>query len=178
MSASNAQTGICVLGRRTCVVLLLVSVMLLPWRLALAGDPTPQPSPEALASAKELIAVMHLTDQYKVIIRDIIQTLKPSIVQGRPEVDQQYDAIAPTLVDAFQPRLSELSDIMAVIYAKNLSMEDLQALVAFYKTPTGQRLIQKLPTLAGESRVAVSRTVVGEVRQRMIEELRKKGIGL
>ena len=121
---------------------------------------------------------MHLTDQYKVIIRDIIQTLKPSIVQGRPEVDQQYDAIAPTLVDAFQPRLSELSDIMAVIYARNVSIEDLQALVAFYKTPTGQRLIQKLPTLAGESRVAVSRTVVGEVRQRMIEELRKKGIGL
>lgn len=178
MSASNARTVICVLGRLTCVVLLLVSVMLLPWRLALADDPTPQPSPEALAAAKELIGAMHLTDQYKVIVGDIIQTLKPSIVQGRPEVDRQYDAIAPTLVDAFQPRLSELSDIMAVIYARNLSIEDLQALVAFYSTPTGQRLLEKLPTLAGESRVAISRTVVGEVRQRMIEELRKKGIGL
>jgi hypothetical protein len=162
------------LGRPTRAIWLLLWLVLLPARIAMAQEP----APDTLAAAKELIGVMNLTDQYKVIVLDIIKTLKPSIVQGRPEVDGQYDAITPTVVNALQPGLSKLSDAMAIIYARNFSVDDLHALIAFYKTPTGQKLVQKLPTLAGESRLAVSRTIAGEVRQQLMEELRNKGVNL
>ena len=50
------------------------------------------PSPEALAAAKDLIVIIHLDEQLSAVLPGIIKNLKPSIVQGRSEVDRQYDA--------------------------------------------------------------------------------------
>jgi hypothetical protein len=68
------------------------------------------PSPEALAAAKELIVTIHLDEQLSAVLPGIIKNLKPSIVQGRSEVDRQYDALAPLLLEGFKARMSELSD--------------------------------------------------------------------
>jgi len=138
-------------------------------------------SPESLAAAKELIETMHMNDQFRAVIPGILKNLKPIIVQGRSDVDRQYDALAPSLVDAFQARMSELSDAAAIIYARNFSTEDLLALVAFYKTPAGQRLLQKVPTITQETMTAggkFGQSIADDVRQRMIDELRKKGVDL
>jgi hypothetical protein len=139
------------------------------------------PSPEALAAAKELVVTIHLDEQLSAVLPGIIKNLKPSIVQGRSEVDRQYDALAPFLLEGFKARMSELSDAAAIVYARNFSTEDLLALGAFYKTPLGQRLLQKLPTVTQEIMLVggkFGRSVGEEMQKRMIEELRKKGVNL
>jgi uncharacterized protein len=139
------------------------------------------PSPEALAAAKELVVTIHLDEQLSAILPGIIKNLKPSIVQGRSEVDRQYDALAPFMLEGFKERMSELSDAAAIVYARNFSTEDLLALTAFYKTPLGQRLLQKLPTVTQEVMLVggkFGRSVGEEMQKRMIEELRKKGVNL
>ncbi|WP_315761590.1 MULTISPECIES: DUF2059 domain-containing protein [unclassified Bradyrhizobium] len=144
---------------------------------ARAQDPTP----ESLAAAKELIAVMHLKDQFAAVMPIIVKGMKSAIVQGRPEVDRQYDAMTPKLLEAFQSKASEFSDATAMIYARNFSAEDLKVLTAFYKTPAGQRFLQKMPLLAQES-MAVGKqfgqAVGEEMKKRMIEDLRKSGVDL
>lgn len=139
------------------------------------------PSPEALAAAKDVIATMHLDEQLSAILPGIIKNQKPAIVQGRAEVDRQYDALAPLILEGFKARMSELTDAAAIIYARHFSTEDLLALNAFYKTPLGQRLLQKLPTVTQETILAggkFGRSVGEDMEKRMIEELRKKGVNL
>jgi len=86
--------------------------------------------------------------------------------------------LAPILLDGFKARIAELSDAAAIVYARNFSTEDLIALGAFYKTPTGQRLLQKLPTVSQEIMLVggkFGKSVAEDMQSRMVEELRKKG---
>jgi uncharacterized protein len=148
---------------------------------ACAQTAAPTPAPDALAAARDLVETMHLTKQYEAILPSIIKTIKPSIVQGRAEVDRQYDALTPVMLEGFRSRLSEMTDAVVTVYASNFSVEELQALTAFYKSPVGQKMLDKLPAVTQQT-IAVGakfgRSVGEDLRKRMIEELRKKGVDL
>jgi hypothetical protein len=139
------------------------------------------PSADALAAAKDLVETVHLNEQYKAVLPEMMKNLKPSIVQGRPEVDRQYDALVPVMMEAFQARWSEMSEAAAIVYARNFSADDLHALNEFYKTQAGQKLLQKFPAVAQEL-VSVGakfgQSVGRDVQQRLIDELRKRGVNL
>jgi uncharacterized protein len=68
-------------------------------------------------------------------------------------------AAAPKVPDEFWTRFEarmvqdapQLVDSIAVIYARSFSVEDLQALLAFYTSPVGQRLRDLLPSLVTQS---------------------------
>ena len=56
--------------------------------------------------------------------------------------------------------------------------EELREVMAFYRGPTGQKFVQKLPAITQESMLIGQRfgqSIGGEIRARMIEELRKRG---
>ncbi|QPF85000.1 DUF2059 domain-containing protein [Bradyrhizobium genosp. L] len=157
---------------------LLVVVLSLATPLARAQTAAPAPAPDALAAAKELVITMHLVDQFKALMPAILKSLKPAIVQGRSDVDHDYDTLTPVLLDGFQKRFDELSDAMAVIYASNFTADDLHALSDFYKSPVGKKLLEKTPMVTQQSMLAgqkFGQSVAAELRQRIVEELRKKG---
>jgi len=158
-----------------------IGLLSLLFLLAAPPAKAQMPTPEAMAAARELVVTVHLDEQIAAILPGMVKSLKPSIVQGRAEVDREYDAVAPLIVEGFKARMSELSDAAAIIYARHFSTEDLVALNAFYKTPLGQRLLQKLPTVTQETMVAggkFGRSVGEDLEKRMKEELRKKGVNL
>jgi len=75
-------------------------------------------------------------------------------------------------------RSSELVDLIAVVYARNFTAAELQQVSAFYRSPVGQKFLEKMPTITQESMQAGQKwgqTVAGEMRGRIIEELRKRG---
>jgi hypothetical protein len=43
-----------------------------------------QSSPETLAAARELVATIKATDNFRAILPTMLQAMKPAIVQGRP----------------------------------------------------------------------------------------------
>jgi len=52
------------------------------------------------------------------------------------------------------------------------------AIVAFYRGPTGQKFVQKLPLITQESMVIGQRfgqAIAAELRSRIVDELRKRG---
>lgn len=139
------------------------------------------PSPEAIAAAKELLETMHVNDQYNAIMPTIVKTLKPAIVQGRADVERQYDVLAPAIVDAFRERISEMIEAAALVYARNFSIDELHAANDFYKTPVGQRFREKIPAVTAEMIATgqkLGQSIGGDVQKRIIEELRKKGVNL
>ena len=136
------------------------------------------PSPESTAAAKELINTINLADQFKNLMPMIMKNLKPAIVQGRSEVDRDYDAMVPVLLEASQARIGELIEAVAIIYSSNFSAEELRAVIAFYKTPVGQKFLQKQPFMMQQTMTVgqkFGQSVAADMQKRMIEELRKKG---
>jgi hypothetical protein len=66
---------------------------------------------------------------------------------ARSFVDRDYDALTPMLLEGFQARYDELSEAVAIIYANNFAPDDLHGLIAFYKSPAGQKFLQETPVV-------------------------------
>ena len=138
--------------------------------LAAGSAGAQSPSPETLAAARELIVTMRAADYFK--------TIMPTIVQNRPQVERDYDAIMPLMLDSMNARVSEIIDQVAALYARNFTAAELNEVVAFYRGPTGQKFIQKLPLITQESMVIGQRfgqSIAAELRSRIVDELRKRG---
>jgi uncharacterized protein len=136
------------------------------------------PSADAVAAARELVIAMHAADQLKSLLPILMQQLKPAIVQGRPDVERDYDAIMPALLDGLNARSSEFVELVATVYARNFAPAELRQVTAFYRSPIGQKLLEKMPTITQESMVAGQQwgqAVMGDMRNRIIDELRKRG---
>jgi hypothetical protein len=149
------------------------------WTLLSVGWALPQtPSAEALAAAREMFEAAKFGEQYTMMMPMIVQSIKPAIVRGNPLIERDFDVIAPVLAEGFRSRLGEYTEAVVRIYADNFTAAELRELTAFYRGPTGQKLLQKQPSIL-ESSMALGRQFgrrVGEELQgRMIDELRKKG---
>ncbi|HVG52261.1 MAG TPA: DUF2059 domain-containing protein [Xanthobacteraceae bacterium] len=121
---------------------------------------------------------MKSADQFKMLFPMMLQQLKGAIVQGRPEVAKDFDAIQPMMIELVNARAAELIDGMALIYAQNFTAAELRDITAFYRAPTGQKLLEKLPAIAQQSMFIGQKfgeSLMGDLRPRIIEELRKRG---
>jgi uncharacterized protein len=105
--------------------LMIIGVMLL---FSISTAPAQTPSPEALAVARSLISTMKLTDQYKALLPVILLSIKPALVQGRPEIERDYDAMAAQIGDAYAPYYSSMVDSAASLYASNFTVDELREL--------------------------------------------------
>jgi uncharacterized protein len=144
----------------------------------LAAQPAPN---DTLPAARELISVIRATDQIKQMLPTIMQALKPAITQGRPQVERDLETLMPLLLDGMNSRVGELADQMASVYARNFTADEMHQLTTFYRSPVGQRFLEKMPTVMQESMSlgqSFGQRVAGELHDRMIEELRKKGHAL
>ena len=153
---------------------LAVIMVLLAARPAVAQAPPP----DALAAARELVVAAKLTDNLRKVLPGIVQRIKPIIVQGRPAVEKDFDAMIPKMLDIMQARAGEFSEMAALIYARHLSADDLRAMTAFYRTPAGMRILDKLAVITEETGLAGQRlgaAIGAEFAQQAAEELRKRG---
>ena len=141
-------------------------------------QPTLPPPADSLAAARELIQVMKATDQFKALLPIILQGLKPAFVQGRPEMEKDFDAILPAINEVAMRRVNELAEALAVIYASNFTVGEIHDLAAFYRSPTGQKFLTQQPLIARESIIAGQKwaqTLSLELKEAIAAELRKRG---
>jgi hypothetical protein len=69
---------------------------------------------------------------------------------------------------------SALTDLVIPIYDRHYSLAELQALVEFYESPLGRRVVQATPLIAQESMVAGQHW--GQLQaQRVIQRLQARG---
>jgi hypothetical protein len=64
------------------------------------------------------------------------------IVQQNPEISEQTNTAIGKILEEYRGRKSELLDQFARVYAVRFTTQELQDIVAFYETPTGQKLSQ------------------------------------
>ena len=67
--------------------------------------------------------------------------------------------ISGALWDKFlaQVKVEELTALIVPIYKKHLTQEDVDAMITFYATPTGKKLINTMPAIMQESMITGQR---------------------
>ena len=138
-----------------------------------------QPSAAAMASAKELIATTGATTLFSPLIPGVVEQAKLLFLQQNPTIGAQLNEVAAKVRTDLAPRFSEISDQVAKFYATAFTDQELKAIIAFYHTPAGKKLLDEQPKIADASmRFAqewankLSDEVIGKMR----EELQKRGI--
>jgi uncharacterized protein len=155
--------------------LLITASMLV---FSICASPAQTPSPDAMTAARSLVTTMKLSDQYKALLPAILLGLRRTLTQERPEVERDYDAMMPTIVDAYTPYYNAMVDHIATVYASNFTVGELREIEAFYRQPVGQKLLEKAPALAQQSNQVgqdSSRKAADDLRARLTEALRQKG---
>jgi hypothetical protein len=76
--------------------------------------------------------------------------------------------------DMFQAMpFDEMMQAMVPVYQKHLTKGDIDALVAFYSSPTGEKMLREMPALMGESMQAmmpIMQKYMDTMKQRIEEE--------
>ncbi len=156
---------------RPIIVTVLIAAAFFALSPARAQTPPGTPPPaENLAAARELIQLTGATEQFKAVLPTLFQSLKAAVVQNRPEVEKQYDAMVPIFNQKAAQRLDELSNAMAAIYARTFTVDELHDISAFYRSATGRKFIQRQQTIVQQSMALgqqFGREVANDVQREM-----------
>ena len=148
----------------------------------LAGPVHAQPAtPAALAAAKELLELKGAAQMFDPVVIGVIEQTKGAILQTNPQLSKDLNEVGDRLKNEFAPRRNEILDAAAKAYAGRFSEKELKDVVAFYKSPAGQKMLEQEPLVLDETFGFVQQWQgrVGEdVMNRFRIEMKKKGHNL
>ena len=118
--------------------------------LALTGFPaaaqTPkEPSPAALAAAKEILAMKSASAMYANAVPSMVQKTKDVLLQTNLNYQKDLEEVSVIVARTLAGRESEIGDAMAKMYATDFTEQELKDLVTFYKSPLGTKLLAQEP---------------------------------
>lgn len=121
----------------------------------------------------KLFDVMHLRDQMKLVMTQVSEQMKATLRKRNPEITEEeiakLDAQSDEMLKGMP--IDGLLEDMVPVYQKHLSRADVNAMVAFYSSPTGQKILKEMPAIFGEGMQAVQ----PRLRKMMDEAIDKSG---
>lgn len=137
-----------------------------------------KPTPGAIAAAHELIKVTGVATLFDPLIAGVVEQAKNLYLQQNPALAQDLNAIAAKMRADLAPRFPELTDEVAKIYVAHFSEQELKDIIAFYKSPVGNKMLKQQPLVVEKSMKFAQDWAIklsDEVIVTMREELKKKG---
>jgi hypothetical protein len=140
-----------------------------------------QPSAAAIATAKELVATTGAMTLFNPLISGVVEQAKLLYLQQDPSLAKDLNEIAAQMRENLKPRFSELTDQVAKNYATNFTEPELKAILAFYQSPVGKKLLDKQSTVVNQSMTFAqdwANKLSEQVIPKMRDELKKRGHNL
>jgi len=133
-----------------------------------AGSALAQTQSGAGSSEKAVRELLNLTGAGKLGVQ-IAQQLLGSFKKTMPNVP-------PAFWDEFMKEVDTEAMIRLIvpIYAKHFTVDEINGMIAFYRTPLGQKLTRELPSITQES-MAAGQQWGAELGRRVAERLKAKG---
>jgi hypothetical protein len=161
--------------------LALVAALALGWVVIAGAARAQAPSPGALTAAKELVALKGGAVMFDPLIPGVIESAKNQLVPTNPQLSGPLNEVAIQLHKEYAPKRAELLDLIAQAYASRFTEAELKDITAFYKTPSGKKMIAQEPAAIKESLDAAQQWAnqfSDVVLQRFRTEMQKKGYKL
>lgn len=145
-------------------ILTLIASLAFTVASSFAAD-TP-PSDESIRELLQITNAQKVVEGMYPQIEAMIKASMEESLQGRPITDEQRSAIEKLrakLMTTLRSELNwtELEPLYVDIYRRSFTQEEMDGMLAFYKTPAGLAIINKLPIVLQETMTAVQRRLVG-----------------
>jgi hypothetical protein len=140
-----------------------------------------QPSAAAVAMAKEVLAMKGADKLFNPLVLGIVTRIKGTLLQTNLDLSKELDEVANKLARELTPRLGELNQFTANLYARQFTEDELKQIIAFYKSPIGKKVINLEPQILDQSMANADAWAVKmeqEVLDRFRAEMKKKGHNL
>jgi hypothetical protein len=146
--------------------------------LAAVSAQAQTPTAGAVAAARELLAIKGGTAMFEPVIPGVVESTKNSLLPTNPNLSRDLNEISLQLRKEYESKKAELVYEVAIIYAQHFTEQELKELIAFYKTPLGQKMLKEEPVAVDASlkraqdwSIAFSEVVLGRFRT----EMKKRG---
>jgi hypothetical protein len=137
-----------------------------------------QPSPAAVAAAKEIMSIKGAQAMFDPVVRGVVETVKRMVLQTNLALQKDINEVSAQLQREFEPRVSQVMDEMARLYAVKFSDQEMKELLAFYRSPLGRKMVVEEPKVLDQS-MAFGSTwadkLATEVLDRFRGEMKKRG---
>jgi len=164
---------------KRCLVLALVLVT----AATALGQPAAGDASASREEIRNLFDVMHIRDQMKQVMDQVLKQMKAmnheQIKKHDPEVTDEEIARLDDMSDQFlkDVPIDGMLDDMVPVYQKHLTKADVAAMVGFYSSPTGQKILLEMPAMTAEGMQAMQprmKKMMDEVSEKM-EKMAKEG---
>jgi len=140
-----------------------------------------EPTPAAVAVAKELIVLKGSTQLWDAVVPGVIEQVKAVFMQTNPALGKELNDVAAQLRTEYAPRASQLVDQVAQLYARTFTEQELRDALAFYKSPLGRKIVNEEPKVLDDGFRRIQQWAnkfSEEVMSKMRAEMKKKGYDL
>ena len=159
--------------------LLAAAIFMLP--LSLPSARAQAPDPARLAAAKEMMQVAGVGKQFEEVMPVLLQQLSQGFIAVAPDKAQEIREVFSQLGGKFNERKGTLIDQVATLYAEQLSVEEFTAVIGFYRSPAGVKMITIQPQIMRQAMLLGQRwgaEIGREIEDEARRELKKRGIEL
>jgi hypothetical protein len=140
----------------------------------------PEPAPEAVAVAEQIIEVTGAKAHSLAMVDAMIPTAIDAIKKRAPDVpDEALTRFRAAFRQEVEKSLPEMMHAEARLYAIHFSAAELNELLAFYRTAVGQKMLVEQPKIFTEILPLAQvwgRTVGARAAEAAIESLRQEGV--
>ena len=140
-----------------------------------------QPSAAALANARELMELKGVKNLVEPVVVGVVQQTTGTILQTNPGLSKDLDEVGAQLRTEYQPRVTEMANEIVKLYAARFTEQELKEAVAFYKSPTGKKILTEEPKILDESYARIQQwasRLQDEMMNRVRAEMKKRGHNL
>jgi len=166
------------LSTRYLMVALIALFMIGVVRPAAAQTAPSPPSPASLLLAKQIVEVKGVRNIFIPLVRGVVEKTKNMFMQTNFMWAKDLDQVAAIEEKKYAPRVDELVDATARIYATHFTEQELKQLLAFYQSPVGKKALVEEPKVLDEAMSYagtwgdnLSQEVIASMRQ----EMKKRG---
>ena len=124
---------------------------------SLAAQQDPGDVPASKADIQRYLEVMHSKEMMEKMVdamaKPMHQMIHEQYMREKDNLPPDFEARMNKMSDEYLTTFpwAEMLDAMVPVYQKHFTKNDVDALVAFYSTPTGQKLIRELPEITAEA---------------------------
>lgn len=152
------------------------------------GQQSAVDAPASKEDVQRYLDAMHTRDLMKSMMDAMTKQMHKmthDMLQKQSNLPADFEARETKSIDEMLKNfpVDEMLDAMIPIYQKHLTKSDIDGLVAFYSSPTGQKIIKELPAITAESMQAssgIAQKMAARMMQRVqddVAQLQKSGDG-
>jgi hypothetical protein len=136
---------------------LVITACCVVFAIACVAQQAPADRPATKEDIEQYLKVMHAHDMMAQMVdamaKPMHQMIHEQFMKDKDKLPADFEAHINKEMDDIMKKFpwDEILDAMVPVYQKHFTKGDIDALVAFYGSPTGQKIIREMPSITAEA---------------------------